>query len=148
MSEKRRFILVHRQARAGAQLAVQEAPDGWTVEVSPPNKTRDQEAKYHAMIGDIAKQVEVLGSRWPLEDMKRLLVDQFARDMAQQGTPLKRGGLVVPSLDGSGIVQLGVQTRKFLKAEAIAFIEWLYAWGAESGVRWSEPVPEWLGAAA
>jgi hypothetical protein len=140
---KQIYRLVHRQARAGAQLAIQNAPDGWMCEVFPPTKSRDQEAKYHAMISDIAKQVDLLGQKWGTDDMKRLLVDQFARDMASAGTPLRNTGKVVPSIDGSGIVQLGVQTRKFLKAEAIAFIEWLYAFGAESCVHWSEPVPAW-----
>jgi hypothetical protein len=94
--------------------------------------------KYHAMIDDIAKQVPLLGRRWDSEDMKRLLVDQFARDMKAAGTPLHSGGHVVPSIDGTGIVQLGVQTRGFRKAEASAFIEWLYAFGAENDVRWTE----------
>jgi hypothetical protein len=90
------------------------------------------------MIGDIAAQVKLLGRQWDREDMKRLLVDQFVRDMQNAGTPLRNSGHVVPSIDGTGIVQLGVQTRSFLKAEASAFIEYLFAFGAENDVVWSE----------
>lgn len=135
--EKMTFRLVHATARQMASRAVINAPDGFVCEVKPAPKSRPQEEKYHAMIGDIAKQVEAFGEGWGEEDMKRMLVDQFARDMAAQGSPLKRQGRVVPSLDGTGVVQLGVQTRKFLKAEANAFIEWLYAFGAEHDVQWS-----------
>lgn len=138
MSDKQVFRLVHPTARQMASRACINAPDGFVCEVKPPPKSRPQEEKYHAMIGDIAKQVQIFGGTWEEEDMKRLLVDQFARDMSALGTPLKRQGRVVPSIDGSGVVQLGVQTRKFLKAEAIAFIEWLYAFGAEQNVKWSE----------
>lgn len=139
MSEGRQtFRLVHPTARQMASRAVINAPDGFICEVKPAPKSRDQEARYHAMIGDIAAQVHLLGRQWDREDMKRLLVDQFVRDMSSAGTPLHNSGSVVPSLDGTGIVQLGVQTRGFRKAEASAFIEWLFAFGAENEVLWSE----------
>jgi NinB protein len=139
MTDRQRFVLAHATARQMASRACIQAPDGYVVKVEPPAKSRDQEEKYHAMLGDIAKQVRIYGREWDREDLKRLLVDQFVRDMKEAGTPLSKQGAVVPSLDGSGVVQLGVQTRRFLKKEAIAFIDWLYAFGAENGVLWSEP---------
>jgi NinB protein len=137
MSDKQVFRLVHPTARQMASRAVINAPDGFVCEVKPAPKSRDQEARYHAMIGDIAAQVPLLGRQWDREDMKRLLVDQFVRDMQNLGTPLHNSGSVVPSIDGTGIVQLGVQTRGFRKAEASAFIEWLAAFGAENDVKFS-----------
>ena len=50
---------------------------------------------------------------------------------------------VMPSLDGTAIVALGEQTRKFPKKVASAFIEWLNAWGAENDVRYS--ARDWQG---
>ena len=55
------------------------------------------------------------------------------------GTPLHHDGRIVPSFDGRRIVQLGIQSRDFYVKEAAAFIEFLYAFGAARGVRWSEP---------
>lgn len=138
MSEKRIFKLVHDQARAGVAQFARTAPDGWDVVFTPPKKSRDQEAKYHAMFADIAKQCDFMGQKWCADDWKRLLVDAFARAMQQAGTPLRYGGRIVPSLGGDGFVQLGIQTRKFLKSEASEFIEFLYAWGAEKCVQWSD----------
>ena len=99
-----------------------------TMEIKLVSKTREQEEKYHAMIGDIAKQARHMGAKWSAEDWKRLLVDQYMREVEDIQ------GKVVPNLDGSGIVQLGYQTRKFTKEQASEFVEWLYYWAAENGV--------------
>lgn len=136
---KQVFILVHDAARANAGKAVEVAPDGWMVQISEPTKKRIQEEKYHAMIGDISRQVEHIGRKWDLDDMKRLLVDEFAEEMRLAGTPLHHDSRVTPSLDGCRIVQLGIQTREFFVKEAAQFIEFLYAFGADRGVRWTAP---------
>ncbi len=133
------FILAHEQARRGAaDYALRQAPDGWRVKFTPPSKSRDQEERYHAMIGDIARQYEFMGGKLHVEDMKRLLVDAFARVRRDQGTPLHHDGRILPSLDGKGFVQLGLQTKEFRKAEATEFIEFLFAWGSEHDIVWSE----------
>lgn len=108
-----------------------------------PAKSREQEQKYHAMIGDISRVFVHAGRKWGADDMKRLLVDQFRRDTIND--PAIRDlwssmGFIemAPALDGSGVVALGVQTRKFPSKLAAVFIEWLYAFGAELNVNWSE----------
>jgi len=102
------------------------------LEIKAADKSRDQEEKYHAMIGEIAKQAKHIGASWDAESWKRLLVDQFCKD-----TGLKTG-VVMPNLSGDGIVQLGFQTRKFTKEQASEFVEWLHAWGAEHGVTFEQ----------
>ena len=136
---KQTFIMAHDRARANAIKAVQAAPAGHMVQISEPTKKRIQEEKYHAMVSDIARQVEHIGRRWDADDMKRLLVDEFAEEMRIAGTPLHHDSRVTPSLDGCRIVQLGIQTREFWVKEAAQFIEFLYAFGADRGVRWSTP---------
>jgi hypothetical protein len=44
----------------------------------------------------------------------------------------------VPSLDGSGVVQLGLQSRSLSRADASEFIEYLIAWGVDQGVIFSD----------
>ena len=99
-----------------------------TMEIKLASKSREQEEKYHAMINDIAKQAQHLGAKWSSEDWKRLLVDQFLREEANIQ------GKIIPNLDGTGIVQLGFQTRKFTKEQASEFVEWLYAWSGNNGI--------------
>lgn len=138
---KQVFRLVHDTARQRAAQACMTSPDGYVVKFDEPKKSRDQEEKYHAMIGEIHKSglFCFLGRRdWNGEDIKRLLVEAFANEMAEQGKPLSQSGRIVPSLDMQRTVQLGIQTRKFKKAEASAFVEYLYAYGASLGVEFSD----------
>ena len=99
------------------------------LEVKAADKTREQELKYHAMIDEIAKQASHMGAKWSSEDWKRLLVNQFCKENGI------KTGVVIPNLSGDGIVQLEMQTRKFTKEQASDFVEFLYAWGAEHGIK-------------
>jgi hypothetical protein len=99
-----------------------------TMEIKLTSKSREQEEKYHAMINDIAKQAQHLGAKWSSEDWKRLLVDQYLREVGEVQSK------IIPNLDGTGIVQLGFQTRKFTKEQASEFVEWLYAWSGNNGI--------------
>ena len=136
-----RFKLVSDSVKDYVRRQITIAPWGKVVTIADPTRSSETNAKLHAMFADIAKQCEFMGQKWAAEDWKRLLVDAFARVMQQAGTPLRHGGKIVPSLDGGGFVQLGIQTRKLLKKEASEFIEYLHAYGAENGVRWS--AAEW-----
>ena len=98
------------------------------VQVDKETRTQDQNALYHSIINQIAKQARHLGSTWDTESWKRLLVDTYTREIGQSS------GQVIPNLTGDGIVQLGLQTRKFTKQQASEFTEWLIAWCAENGV--------------
>jgi hypothetical protein len=103
-----------------------------TLEVNPASKSRPQEEKYHAIIGDIARQAQHMGAKWSAEDWKRLLVQEFCRQAGLES------GQIIPNLAGDGIVQLGRQTRKFTKEQASEFVEFLLAWSAENGVTINE----------
>jgi hypothetical protein len=99
-------------------------------------KTRIQEEKYHAMIGDVARQAKHLNQVLDTESWKRLLVAQFRQDSIDNeihriADYWKRTEFrLIPSLDGRSLVTLGAQTRDFPKYVAAGFIEWLYHYGA------------------
>jgi hypothetical protein len=133
------FYLTHAEARRRcAEFALFEAPTGWRAQFTEPRRRSIQNDKIHAMIDDISRQVEHLGRKWDADDMKRLLIDEFAEEMRLAGTPLHHDSRVTPSLDGKRIVQLGLQSREFFVKEAAQFIEYLYQVGADRGVVWSE----------
>lgn len=106
------------------------------LEVTEESRSNPQNKKFHAIIGQIAKQAEHAGARWTVEDWKRFLIDQWCIDREISG------GEVVQSLDGQRVVQLGRQSRKFSKAEGADFIEWLLAWSAQNGIDIKEPMYE------
>ena len=122
----------------------------WRIRVDEfDEKTRLQEEKYHAMLGDIAKQAKHLNQVLDLDSWKRLCVKQFADDCIEQDIPRlaeywKRNEVkLMPSLDGRSLVALGQQTRDFPKYVAAGFITWLYAYGTNNDVVWSEPENEY-----
>lgn len=100
------------------------------------NTTRtDQQNKLmHAIIGQIAKQAKLHGSRWSAESFKRFLIDQWAHESGENATLSK----IMPSIDGERVVQLGHQSRRFTKEQATSFIEWLIYWCSVNGVSLEE----------
>jgi hypothetical protein len=99
-----------------------------TLSVTKLTRSGQQNAMFHSLIGEIAKQAQHAGAKWDTESWKRFLVDQWAKDTGRSS------GRVAPSIDGERVVQLGRQTRKFTKDEASEFTEWLLAWCAENGI--------------
>jgi len=146
MTTARMFILTGHAVRMRVVDAVLKAPDGMTVVIAHAKRNSEQNARLHAMVSDIARQVDFFGQRRDAETVKRLLVDAFARVKKDLGEPLAGYGRMLPSLDGSGCVQLGLQTRRFSKALMSEFIDYLHAWGVENDVYWSEKitVPYWV----
>jgi hypothetical protein len=123
---------------------IKPAPAGYKVTIEEAAKSRDMECKYHAMCGDIAKVCTFMGRKWDLESWKRILIESFVQVMREEAIangkpdPFPEKGMSVPSLDGKRIVQLGVQSRGFSKSIGSEFISYLYAYGAEHDVVWSD----------
>ena len=121
-SVKRSFILSHPEARRRAIEAVQQAPEGYAVTVAEPTRNLDQNAKLWATLTDIAEQVEWYGKKLTPEDWKHLFTSSLRKLQ------------VVPNLDGSGFVALGLSTSKMSVREMSDLIELAHAFGAERGV--------------
>ena len=119
---KRSFILSHPEARRRAIEAVQQAPDGYAVTVAEPTRNLSQNAKLWATLTDIAEQVDWYGNKLTPEDWKHLFTSSMRKLQ------------VVPNLDGSGFVALGLSTSKMSMREMSDLIELAQAFGAERGV--------------
>lgn len=105
------------------------------VTVARPSKSREQEAKYHAMIEDI----RLHGFRgYSREGMKAALINQFALEREQMGEPLSNPGEQAWDWKNQVRVYVRPSSKKFTKREAADFIEFLYATGTEYDVVWSE----------
>lgn len=113
------------------------------IEVKPPLKSREQEQHYHAMIGDIARQVPYNGKMRDADAWwKRLLIDAFKHETKEDpefaAEWAKFGALqMVPALNHDGFVLIGEQSRQFTTKLAAGFITWLGAFGAEHDVKWT-----------
>jgi hypothetical protein len=128
---KRRFVLVHAQARRNAVQFVQDAPEGWEVVCKEPTRNADQNAKFHAICGDIAKSgVEWAGKRRTADQWKVLLVSGHA-------TATKEGSEMVPGLEGE-FVNVRESTALMSVRRSASLIEYALAFCAMHGVRLSE----------
>ena len=95
---------------------------------------------FHSLIGQIAQQ---LGATVPdiadPEDAKRILISAFRIDTRNDpdliGEWAKFGDVRMGRGIRGEVVLLGIQSRDFTIKLARAFIAWLYAFGAEQGVR-------------
>jgi hypothetical protein len=109
------------------------------ITVSSASKTRAQESRYHAMIGDISKQVDFDSTQFSAKVWKAKLLDQFQHELALAGTPLSKPGETTISMDGQRVVQIRPESSGFRVKEASDFIEYLYSVGAEHNISWSDP---------
>ena len=103
------------------------------LEIVDGARSDSQNKLFHSIISEIAKNASHYGATWDAESWKRFLIDQFASEIGLGGSK------VVPSLDGSRIVQLGLQSRKFSKEQASEFVTWLQAWCADKGIEIENP---------
>jgi hypothetical protein len=101
-------------------------------------KTRQQEEKYHAMINDIMKHgcIEHYDSR--MELYKGGLIVKFANDLKEQGLSLRNPGRRYLCPDRQEWITDRPRSSDFGKKEAAMFIEWLYHYGTEYKVVWSD----------
>ena len=123
---KKTFILAHSEARRRAVQACQEAPEGHVVTLAEPTRTLEQNARLWACLSDISAQIDWYGKRLAPEDWKHVF-----------SSALKKMD-VVPNLDGTGFVALGLSTSRMSKRELSDLMELINAFGAERGVEWSE----------
>ena len=121
------FVLTHDMARQRAIERVRSAPAGYEVRFKEPTRNSEQNARMWAMLGDVSRQVDWYGKKLMPEDWKHV----FSASLRKLE--------VVPNLDGTGFVALGMSTSRMSKREMSDLIELVFAFGAERGVEWSEP---------
>lgn len=125
---KRYFVLSHDLARFNAKKAIDEAPEGYCVEVKSTKRTLEQNSKLHALLTDIAVTVEWAGQRRDVETWKRLLTAAWCR---ARGEPIE----MLPALDGNGVDIVFRRTSELTKNEMIELIEYIMAWAIDHDIK-------------
>jgi hypothetical protein len=90
------------------------------------NRTLEQNSKQWPMLTDISKQVQWAGHWLTPDEWKDLATASF------------RGCKVLPNLDFTGVVAVGLRTSKMGRKDFSDYIEYLYSFGADHNVVWSE----------
>jgi len=102
------------------------------LEIKPETRSNAENRLLHALIGEIAKQVEWAGAKREPEVWKRLLTAAWCRE---QGLSVE----VLPALDGHGVDIVPVRTSKLTRGECADLITYVQAWAASHGVRVIDP---------
>lgn len=100
------------------------------LEIRQETRSSQQNRLLHAMLGDIAAQVEWAGKKRDTETWKRLLVASWCRARKE---PVE----LLPALDGVGVDIVFRRTSQLSRAECVELIEFISAWGAEHSIEWS-----------
>lgn len=99
-------------------------------EIFGDGRTLDQNAKFHAMCEDVAKQAEWAGKKRTKDQWKVLFVSAHA-------IATGRGAEVVEGLEGE-LVNIRESTAAMSKARLSSLIEYVTAWCSENEVKLRE----------
>lgn len=141
MSERLTLRLHNAQQ---AHSAIQQAwhfAKGWlgaggkrlVLEIKAETRSDRQNRLLHAMLGDIAAQVDWAGKRRDAETWKRLLVAAWCRARHEHVEML-------PALDGHGVDIVFRRTSQLSRAECVELCDYIHAWCAETGVELRDAV--------
>jgi len=121
------FRLVHQTARNLAIEAVRTAPDGYICTIKPPTRSLEANARMWVLLGELSEQLEWYGRKLSPESWKHVL-----------SSSLKKLE-VVPNIEGTGFVALGLSTSKMTRQEMSDMMTLIEAFGVERGVIFKEP---------
>lgn len=130
MTEKQLFILKHPQARQRAAQAVLEATEGFAVRITPPTRNLEQSAKFHAICGDLARQLPYGGKKRTLDEWKFLIISGHSV-ATQQNTE------ILPGLEGE-FLNLRESSSSMSVARMSSLIEYALAYCAMNNVKTNE----------
>jgi hypothetical protein len=129
LTEKRLYV-VSATNLPHIRAALGELQIGDQVRVGPPDRLLVQNAKFHSMCGDVARQAKYMGRDLTGAQWKVLFVSAFSIEMGDSVD-------MVPGLTGE-IVNLRESTALMSIARMASLIEYVACWGAENNVTFKE----------
>ena len=114
--------------RARAARWCRDLPRGTRVEFKKTKRTLPQNARMWSMLTDVSTQKEHAGRRYPPDMWKILFMHGCGLEVQ-----------FIPSLDNATMIPWGQSSSDLSKDEMSDLIEFLFMWGAENSVIWSDP---------
>ncbi len=131
---KQTYLLRDERIRQNAINLILSAPldkdKPVTLRISDYKRNVEQNAKFHAMLADIARQVEWCGRQLKTEQWKVLLISGHAVATKQQAD-------VVPGLEGE-FVNIRESSAEMSVGRMSSLIEYTIAWAVGQGVRFTD----------
>ena len=143
MSQKFKRFITRDSRRDVMRLAYEMAgklllaSDKVVVEVREKTRTDEQNAKLHAMLGDIAKQKTFNGQKLSIEQWKMIFVS---------GHRIATGGTAEMAIGLEGeVINLRESTARMGVRRLASLIEYIQAWAAGTGVEFGGRVDDGTG---
>jgi uncharacterized protein (UPF0248 family) len=130
MAERHYTATITAGSRALIHRLIDEAQEGWRVEILRTKRSNLLNKKMWAMLQDISDQVIWYGERLSPEQWKDVCSASL------------RNCKVVPTIDGDGLVPLGLQTSVMGEEEFRVLLDLIEAFGGQERVIWT--APQWM----
>lgn len=121
-----RFTLISPRVRQNAVDAIRNAPQGYRVTISQPNRSLDQNAKLWAMLGDVANS-KPEGRHWTPETWKCAFMHALGHQVR-----------FADGLDDSGPFPIGFHSSTLTVKEMADLITCVQEYGDRHGVDWKD----------
>ena len=118
--------LVGPSQRDFAKRQIDAAPDGYICKIGEETRRDAQNRKMQAMLADVSKAMP-MGRRHTPDDWKCIFMNACGWEQ-----------LFIEGLDGRPF-PMGFRSSRMTVKQMADLITYIYAFGAEHGVRWSEP---------
>lgn len=122
------LVITGETMRAKAAYWLSRVPVGWRVEFKAPKRSLDQNARFWAMLSDVARQGRINGQKFDAEQWKCIFLKAIGRDSA-----------FLPTLDGTSFFPAGFRSSDLSVREMSDLQTFIEAWAAESGIIFSGP---------
>lgn len=117
------LILRSKAERNLAKAWIDQMPTHSTVSFKKPKRSLPQNDRLWALLTEVAAQVTYHGVKLTPTDWKDVFTASLKRDLRH-----------VPTIDGNGIVILGMRTSEMSVAEMTDLIDLIQAFAAEQGL--------------
>jgi len=97
------------------------------MEIKPATRSSLQNRYLHAMLGDIAKQIEWAGAKRDVDTWKRLMVGAWCRARHEHIEML-------PAIDGHGVEIVFRRSSQLTRAECAELVEFILAWAIQNNI--------------
>jgi hypothetical protein len=128
MTSRAQVVLTSKALRERAHDWINKAPTGTRIDFKGPRRSVIQNDRMWAMLTDVATQKTHAGRRFTTDEWKVLFMHACGRQVQ-----------FLPALDGGAFVPYGQSSSDLSVAEMTDLIEFMFSWGAENGVVWSDP---------
>lgn len=128
------IFLVGPRQRRFAHQCIEAAPEDFMCQIKPKTRKEVQSERFHAMCGDVARQLQYIGRTLTKDQWKVLFISGHA-------IATGHGADIVPGLEGE-FANIRESSAQMSIKRMASLIEYVAAYGNDKGVRWSEPERE------